>query len=287
MKRDNRRSKLKNNGRDFNKNTGRGRDFNKNSFSKYEDNTAYDEGLQLEGRNPVLEALNHDKPIDKIIVKKGGIEGTLKVIVAKAREKGIIVQEVDRERMAAISRSNNNQGVIAICPAYEYCDIRDILQIAKNKNEDPFIIICDEITDPHNLGAIIRTADACGAHGVIIPKRRAVGLTAVVSKTSAGAAEFVPVARITNIARAIEELKKENVWVACTDMKGKEYFNSDLKGPIAIVIGNEGSGVSELVKKKCDFTVGIPMFGNIDSLNASVSAGLVMYEVVRQRKFLN
>lgn len=287
MKRDNRRSKLRNNGRDFNKNTGRGRDFNKNSFSKYEDNTAFEEGLQLEGRNPVLEALNHDKPIDKIIVKKGGIEGTLKVIVAKAREKGIIVQEVDRERMAAISRSNNNQGVIAICPAYEYCDIRDILQIAKNKNEDPFIIICDEITDPHNLGAIIRTADACGAHGVIIPKRRAVGLTAVVSKTSAGAAEFVPVARVTNIARAIEELKKENVWVACTDMKGKEYFNSDLKGPIAIVIGNEGSGVSELVKKKCDFTVGIPMFGNIDSLNASVSAGLVMYEVVRQRKFLN
>lgn len=290
MKRDNRRSKLKNNRRDFNKNTGRtgrGRDFNRNSFSKYEDNTAYDEGLQLEGRNPVLEALNHDKPIDKIIVKKGGIEGTLKVIVAKAREKGIIVQEVDREKMAAISRSNNNQGVIAICPAYEYCDIRDILQIAKNKNEDPFIIICDEITDPHNLGAIIRTADACGAHGVIIPKRRAVGLTAVVSKTSAGAAEFVPVARVTNIARAIEELKKENVWVACTDMKGKEYFNSDLKGPIAIIIGNEGSGVSELVKKKCDFTVGIPMFGNIDSLNASVSAGLVMYEVVRQRKFLN
>lgn len=287
MKRDNRRSKLRNNGRDFNKNTGRGRDFNRNSFSKYEDNTAFEEGLQLEGRNPVLEALNHDKPIDKIIVKKGGIEGTLKVIVAKAREKGIIVQEVDRERMAAISRSNNNQGVIAICPAYEYCDIRDILQIAKNKNEDPFIIICDEITDPHNLGAIIRTADACGAHGVIIPKRRAVGLTAVVSKTSAGAAEFVPVARVTNIARAIEELKKENVWVACTDMKGKEYFNSDLKGPIAIVIGNEGSGVSELVKKKCDFTVGIPMFGNIDSLNASVSAGLVMYEVVRQRKFLN
>lgn len=281
-KKDNRRSKLKNAGREkpFK------REFKKdNRFNKYEDNSAFDEGLQLEGRNPVLEALNHDKPIDKIIVKKGGIEGTLKVIVAKAREKGIIVQEVDREKMAAISKSNNNQGVIAICPAYEYCDVQDILAIARNKGEDPFIVICDEITDPHNLGAIIRTADACGVHGVIIPKRRAVGLTAVVSKTSAGAAEFVPVARVTNLARAIDELKKENVWVACTDMGGKEYFNSDLKGAIAVVIGNEGSGVSKLVKNKCDFTVGIPMYGKIGSLNASVSAGLVMYEIVRQRKF--
>lgn len=279
-KQDTRRSKLKNtkrpSKREFNKKT---------SFNKYDDNTAFDEGLQLEGRNPVLEALNHDKPIDKLIVKKGGIEGTLKVIVAKAREKGIIVQEVDREKMAAISRSNNNQGVIAICPAYEYCELSDIVKIARNKGEDPFIIICDEITDPHNLGAIIRTADACGAHGVVIPKRRAVGLTAIVSKTSAGAAEFVPVARVTNIARAIEDLKKENIWVACTDMGAKEYFKSNLKGAIAIVIGNEGNGVSKLVKDKCDFSVGIPMFGHIDSLNASVSAGLVMYEVVRQRKF--
>lgn len=283
-KKDNRRAKLKNTKREpkreFKKDFGR-----KTVYNKYEDNTAFEEGLQLEGRNPVLEAINHDKPIDKIIVKKGGIEGTLKVIVAKAREKGIIVQEVDKEKMASISRSNNNQGVIAICPAYEYCEVSDIIASARNKGEDPFIIICDEITDPHNLGAIIRTADACGAHGVIIPKRRAVGLTAVVSKTSAGAAEFVPVARVTNIARAIEDLKKENIWVACTDMDGKEYFNSDLKGAIAIVIGNEGSGVSKLVKDKCDFTVGIPMYGHIDSLNASVSAGLVMYEVVRQRKF--
>jgi RNA methyltransferase, trmH family, group 3 len=283
-KKDNRRAKLKNTKREpkreFKKDFGR-----KPVYNKYEDNTAFEEGLQLEGRNPVLEAINHDKPIDKIIVKKGGIEGTLKVIVAKAREKGIIVQEVDKEKMASISRSNNNQGVIAICPAYEYCEVSDIIASARNKGEDPFIIICDEITDPHNLGAIIRTADACGAHGVIIPKRRAVGLTAVVSKTSAGAAEFVPVARVTNIARAIEDLKKENIWVACTDMDGKEYFNSDLKGAIAIVIGNEGSGVSKLVKDKCDFTVGIPMYGHIDSLNASVSAGLVMYEVVRQRKF--
>lgn len=278
MKKDNRRTKLKN--------TKKENSFKKQStYNKYDDTSAFEEGLQLEGRNPVLEALNHNKPIDKLIVKKGAIEGTLKVIVAKAREKGIIVQEVDKEKMAAISKSNNNQGVIALCPAYEYCDVQDILAIARNKNEDPFIIICDEITDPHNLGSIIRTAECCGAHGIIIPKRRAVGLTAIVNKTSAGAAEFVAVARVTNIARTIDELKKENVWVVCTDMGGKEYFNSDLKGAIAVVIGNEGSGVSKLVKEKCDFTVGIPMYGKIGSLNAGVSAGLVMYEIVRQRKF--
>ena len=278
---DNRRSKAKAERRPEKRNT-RPHDSRAN---KYEDNSAFEEGLQLEGRNPVLEALNHDKPIDKIIVKKGGIEGTLTVIVAKAREKGIIVQEVDKEKMALISKSNNNQGVVALCPAHEYCELSDIIANARAKNEDPFIILCDEITDPHNLGAIIRTADAVGAHGVVIPKRRAVGLTAIVSKTSAGALEFVPVARVTNMARTIDELKKENIWVACADMAGREYFKSDLKGAIALVIGNEGSGVSDLVKKKCDFTVGIPMYGSIDSLNASVSAGLIMYEVVRQRKF--
>lgn len=284
MKRqDNRRSKMKNEKRKE-KRDFRPRDSRAN---KYEDSSAFDEGLQLEGRNPVLEALNHNKPIDKIIVKKGGIEGTLKVIVAKAREKGIIVQEADKEKMALISKSNNNQGVIALCPAHEYCELSDIIASARNKGEDPFIIVCDEITDPHNLGSIIRTAYGAGAHGVVIPKRRAVGLTAIVSKTSAGALEFVPVARVTNMARAIDELKAENIWVACADMSGKEFFNSDLKGAIAIVIGNEGSGVSELVKKKCDFTVGIPMYGTIDSLNAGVSAGLIMYEVVRQRKFSN
>lgn len=261
------------------------RDRRENPNNKYEDNSAFDEGLQLEGRNPVLEALNHDKPIDKLFVKKGEIEGTLKVIVAKAREKGILVQEVDREKMAAMSRSNNNQGVIAFCPAHEYCEVSDILEIARKKGEDPFIIICDEITDPHNLGAIIRTADACGAHGVIIPKRRAVGLSAIVSKTSAGAIEFVPVARVTNLARTVDELKKANIWIACADMSGREYFKADLTGGIGIIVGNEGNGVSELLRKKCDLTVGIPMYGKISSLNASVSAGLIMYEVVRQRKF--
>lgn len=282
-KQDNRRNKMKKERRPE-KREFKSRDSRAN---KYEDNSAFEEGLQLEGRNPVMEALNHDKPIDKIIVKKGAIEGTLKVIVAKAREKGIIVQEVDKEKMSLISKSNNNQGVIALCPAHEYCELSDIIENARAKGEDPFIILCDEITDPHNLGAIIRTADAVGAHGVVIPKRRAVGLTAVVSKTSAGAIEFIPVARVTNMARAIDELKKENIWVACADMSGKEYFNSDLKGAIALVIGSEGTGVSELVRKKCDFTIGIPMYGSIDSLNASVSAGLIMYEVVRQRKFNN
>ena len=282
-KQDNRRAKAKKEVRPDKKAFAK-KDFRNN---KYEDNSAFEDGLQLEGRNPVMEALNHNKPIDKIIVKKGAIEGTLKVIVAKAREKGIVVQEVDKEKMSLISKSNNNQGVIALCPAHEYCELSDIIKNARNKGEDPFIIICDEITDPHNLGAIIRTADAVGAHGVVIPKRRAVGLTAIVSKTSAGALEFVPVARVTNIARAVDELKKENIWVACADMKGKEYFNQDLKGAIALVIGSEGSGVSELVRKKCDFTVGIPMYGKISSLNASVSAGLIMYEVVRQRKFNN
>ena len=174
-----------------------------------------------------------------------------------------------------MSRSNNNQGVIAFCPAHEYCEVSDILEIARKKGEDPFIIICDEITDPHNLGA----------HGVIIPNRRAVGLSAIVSKTSAGAVEFVPVARVTNLARTVDELKKANIWIACADMSGREYFKADLTGGIGIIVGNEGNGVSELLRKKCDLTVGIPMYGKISSLNASVSAGLIMYEVVRQRKF--
>lgn len=242
------------------------------------------EGLQLEGRNPVLEALNHGKTIDKIIVKKGEIEGTLKVIVAKAVEKGIVVQEVDKHKMELISKSHNNQGIIALCPAKEYVEVDDILNIAKEKNEDPFIIILDEITDPHNLGAVLRTADACGTHGVIIPKRRAVGLTAVVSKTSAGAVEHVAVARVTNIARTIDDLKKAGVWVTCADMKGTVYYDAELKGPIALVIGSEGEGVGRLIKEKCDFSVKIPMYGKISSLNASVAASLVMYEVVRQRR---
>lgn len=274
----------RNDRRDGSRNNRRGEMSQNNKYF----NSAMDEelaGLQLEGRNPVMEALNHGKTIDKIIVKKGEVEGTLKVIVAKAIEKGIVVQEVDKVKMEQMSRSNNCQGVIALCPAHEYCDIYDILDKAKEKGEDPFIIVLDEITDPHNLGAIIRTANACGAHGVIIPKRRAVGLTAIVSKTSAGAVEYVPVARVTNISKTIEDLKKAGVWVTCADMKGTDYYKAELSGPIAVVIGSEGEGVSRLVKEKCDFSVRIPMYGEIASLNASVAAGLVMYEVVRQRKF--
>lgn len=245
-----------------------------------------EDNFQLEGRNSVLEALNHNKTIDKIFVKKGEVEGTLKVIVAKALEKGIVVQEVDKLRMEQMKRTNNPQGVIALCPAHEYCEVEDILENAKKHGEDPFVIILDEITDPHNLGAIIRTADAAGAHGVIIPKRRAVSLTAIVSKTSAGALEYVPVARVNNISKEIEKLKKQGLWIACADIKGTECFKTDLKGAIGIVIGNEGDGVSRLVKESCDYSVKIPMYGKIESLNASVAAGLLMYEVVRQRKFL-
>ena len=246
---------------------------------------AFEDSLRLEGRNAVMEALNHDRPIDKIFLKKGEVEGTLKVIAAKAREKGIVVQEVDKVKLEHMSSVSNCQGVIALCPAYEYCEVEDIINNARNKGEDPFIIILDEITDPHNLGAVIRTADACGAHGVIIPKRRAVGVNAIVSKTSAGAAEYVSVARVTNIARTVEELQRENIWVACADMDGQPYFGAPLNGAIAVVIGNEGKGVSRLVREKCDFSVGIPMYGKISSLNASVSAALIMYEVVRRRNF--
>lgn len=248
------------------------------------ENVFIEETNNLEGRNPVLEALNHDRPIDKILVKKGEIEGTLKVIVAKAREKGIPVQEIDKHKMDSISVSHNNQGVIAVCPAYEYCDVQDILQNAKDKGEAPLIVILDEITDPHNLGAIIRTAECCGAHGVIIPKRRSVGLTAIVGKTSAGAVEYMPVARVTNLAQTIDELKKQNIRVACADMGGQDYYSAPLDGALAIVTGSEGKGVSRLIKDKCDFVVGIPMLGKIQSLNASVSASIIMYEALRQRR---
>lgn len=187
--------------------------------------------------------------------------------------------------MEQMKRTNSPQGVIALCPAQEYSEVEDMLEKAKKLGEDPFIIILDEITDPHNLGAIIRTADATGAHGVIIPKRRAVGLTAVVSKTASGALEHVLVARVGNLTKEIEKLKKSGLWIACSDMKGTEYFNADLKGPIALVVGNEGEGVSRLVRESCDYSIKIPMCGNMESLNASVACGVVMYEVVRQRKF--
>lgn len=247
------------------------------------------EPLQLEGRNSVLEALKNDNPIDKIYLKKnekGEIEGILKVILAKAKEKGIIIAESTRIKLDEMSQTGNHQGVIAICPAKEYVEISDILEIAKSKNEDPFIIILDSVTDPHNLGAVMRTAEACGAHGIIIPKRRSVGLTGAVSKTSAGAIEYVPVARVTNISNAIEELKAAGLWIACADMNGEACYKTKLVGSIALIVGSEGKGVSRLIREKSDFIVSIPMFGQITSLNASVAASVLMYEVVRQRKFL-
>lgn len=240
---------------------------------------------QLEGRNAVLEVLKSGRDIEKIIVVKGNVEGTVRRIVGMAKERGIVVQEIVRQKLDEMSQTKNHQGVIAIVSEHEYADIQDILAAAADKGEKPFIIILDNITDPHNLGAVIRTAECAGAHGVIIPKRRSVGLTATVGKTSAGAVEYMPVARVTNIARTIEELKKEGIWVACADMGGEDYFESALDGAIALVIGSEGEGVSRLVKEKCDFTVSIPMYGSISSLNASVASALLMYEVVRQRNY--
>ncbi len=240
---------------------------------------------QLEGRNAVLELLKSGKDIDKIIVAKGNVEGTIKRIIGEASKKGIVIQEVARQKLDEISQTKNHQGVIAFVSAHSYATVDEILENAKAKGEAPFIIILDGITDPHNLGAIMRTAECAGAHGIIIPKRRSVGLTATVGKTSAGAIEYMPVAKVTNIANTIDELKEKGVWVACTDMDGENYFKSDLNGAMAIVIGSEGEGVSRLVKEKCDFTISIPMFGNISSLNASVAAGLIMYEIVRKRRF--
>ena len=240
---------------------------------------------QLEGRNAVLEVLKSGRDIEKIIVQKGNVEGTIRRIVGIAKEKGVVVQEVVKQKLDEMSQTKNHQGVIAIVSEHEYADVEDIINSAESKGETPFIIILDNITDPHNLGAIIRTAECAGAHGVIIPKRRSVGLTAVVGKTSAGAIEYMPVARVTNIARTIDDLKSRGIWVACADMGGDDYFDASLDGALALVIGSEGEGVSRLVKEKCDFTVSIPMYGKISSLNASVAAALLMYEAVRQRNY--
>ena len=240
---------------------------------------------QLEGRNAILEALRNGRDMEKLLVIKGSAEGTIKRIIAQASKKGVVIQEVSRQKLDELSQTKNHQGVIAIVSAHNYATIEDILENAKSKAEPPFVVVLDGITDPHNLGAIIRSAECAGAHGVIIPKHRSVGLNATVGKTSAGAIEYMPVARVTNIVKTMEQLKKEGLWFACADMKGLDYFDTDMKGAIGIVIGSEGDGVSRLVKENCDFTVAIPMYGKIASLNASVAAGLLLYEVVRQRKF--
>ena len=235
------------------------------------------------GRNPVLEAIKSGREIDKIMIKKGGIEGSLNVIIKKAKQAGIIVTEVDKQKLDAICDGENHQGVVAYAAMHEYASVTDILNLAKQKGQPPFIIICDKITDPHNLGSIIRTANCVGVHGVIIPKRNSVGINMTVAKTSAGAVEYTPVARVTNIAQTIDSLKKEGVWVAGADMDGTEMTKCDFCGALAIVIGSEGEGISRLVKEKCDFIASIPMFGQINSLNASVAASVLMYEAQRQR----
>ena len=237
----------------------------------------------IEGRNAVLEAFRAGKTIDKLFVLDGCQDGPVKSILREAKKTDSIINIVDKERLDRLANSGHHQGVVAQAAAYEYAEVEDILNAAKEKGEAPFIFILDEIEDPHNLGAIIRTANLCGAHGVIIPKRRAVGLTATVAKTSAGAVNYTPVAKVTNIAKTIEELKKEGMWFVCADMDGQTMYDLNLTGPIGLVIGNEGAGVSRLVKEKCDFTASIPMKGDIDSLNASVAAGVLAYEIVRQR----
>lgn len=237
----------------------------------------------IEGRNAVLEAFRAGKTIDKLFVLDGCQDGPVKSILREAKKTDTIINFVDKERLDRLANSGHHQGVVAQAAAYEYAEVEDILNAAREKGEAPFIFILDEIEDPHNLGAIIRTANLCGAHGVIIPKRRAVGLTATVAKTSAGAVNYTPVAKVTNIAKTIEELKKEGMWFMCADMDGQTMYDLNLTGPIGLVIGNEGAGVSRLVKEKCDFTASIPMKGDIDSLNASVAAGVLAYEIVRQR----
>lgn len=236
------------------------------------------------GRNPVSEAIKSGRPIDKILIKKGRFEGSLVPIVKKAREAGIVIQEADHKKLDSIAEGGNHQGIIAYVSPYEYKTVKDLLDDAKSKNEPPFIIICDKITDPHNLGAILRTANCAGAHGLIIPKHGSAGLTSTAVKTAAGAAEYTPVAKVTNLASTIDSLKKEGLWIAAADMDGGSMYQTDLTGPLAVVIGNEGSGVSRLVKEKCDMIVSIPMHGQINSLNASVAAGVLIYEALRQRQ---
>ena len=237
----------------------------------------------IEGRNAVLEAFRSGKPIDKLFVLDGCQDGPIRTIVREAKKHDTILQFVTKERLSQISETGRHQGVIAYAAAYEYADVEDMLRLAESKGEDPFLILLDNIEDPHNLGAIIRTANLAGAHGVIIPKRRAVGLTATVAKTSAGALNYTPVAKVTNLAKTMESLKEKGLWFVCADMGGEEMYDLNLTGPIGLVIGNEGEGVSRLVKETCDFTARIPMNGDIDSLNASVAAGVLAYEIVRQR----
>ena len=241
------------------------------------------EELTIEGRNAVTEAFRSGKTIDKLFVLDGCQDGPVRTIIREAKKHDTIINYVAKERLDQMSETGKHQGVIAMAAAYEYAEVEDILALAAEKGEPPFIFLLDNIEDPHNLGAIIRTANLAGAHGVIIPKRRAVGLTATVARTSAGALNYTPVAKVTNLSKTIEDLKKQGMWFVCADMGGESMYHLNLTGPIGLVIGNEGEGVSRLVKEKCDYVASIPMKGDIDSLNASVAAGVLAYEIVRQR----
>jgi 23S rRNA (guanosine2251-2'-O)-methyltransferase len=251
----------------------------------YDDYDKEEDNINLiEGRHPVLEALKSGREIDKIFIQKGANEGSIRQIIAMAREKNLLIKEVDRIKLDNLSITHNHQGVIASAALYKYYEIEEILNIAKEKGEEPFIILLDEITDNHNLGSIIRTAEAAGVHGIVIPKRRSVALTPIVAKTSAGAIEYVPVAKVTNISQTIEYLKKQGLWIVGADMRGGTYYEKDMTGPIALVIGSEGEGIGRLIKDNCDFLVKIPMTGKISSLNAGVSTGIIAYDIFRQRQ---
>lgn len=238
---------------------------------------------KIEGRNAVLEALRAGKPIDKLYVLDGCPDGPVRTIIREAKKGDTIINYVKKERLDQLSETGHHQGVIAMAASYEYATVEDILEKAREKGEAPFIFVLDNIEDPHNLGAMIRTANLAGAHGVIIPKRRAVGLTPTVARTSAGAINYTPVAKVTNLKQTMEQLKKEGMWFVCADMDGTPYYQMDLKGPMGLVIGNEGEGVSRLIKETCDFVASIPMKGDIDSLNASVASGVLAFEIARQR----
>ena len=240
--------------------------------------------LVIEGRNAVLEAFRSGRTIDKLFVLDGCQDGPVRTIIREAKKHGALLSFVSRERLNQLSQTGKHQGVVAYAAAYDYSEIEDMLKLAEERGEDPFLILLDGIEDPHNLGAIIRTANIAGAHGVIIPKRRAAGLTATVAKTSAGALNYTPVAKVTNLVKTIEELKEKGLWFVCADMDGERMYDLNLTGPIGLVIGNEGEGVSRLVKEKCDMIVSIPMHGQINSLNASVAAGVLIYEALRQRQ---
>ena len=240
--------------------------------------------FKIEGRNAVIETLKSNKEVNKIIVQKGEKQGSINEILKLAKEKKIVVTEVDKNKLDQMSETKHHQGVIASVSPIEYKDLDDILNLAKERNEDPFILIADEIEDPHNLGALIRSAECAGCHGIIIPKRRAVAVTEVVAKTSVGAVEYVPIVRVNNINETIRDLKEKGIWIVGTDGKADNlYYNQDLTGPIAIIIGSEGRGISDLTLKNCDFLVKIPMMGKITSLNASVSGGIVLFEALKQR----